>query len=355
MVAIKPKDLAPTTAVKFIGAGTAACIADLVTFPLDTAKVRLQIQGECKGTADASHGMAVRYRGVFGTITTMVRTEGARSLYNGLVAGLQRQMSFASVRIGLYDSMKQFYTRGSDRAGIVTQLMAGCTTGALAVVFAQPTDVVKVRFQAQVRLADGVKRYNGTMDAYRTIARDEGVRGLWKGCMPNITRNAIVNCSELVTYDIIKELLLKHDLMTDNLPCHFTSALSAGFCTTVVASPVDVVKTRFMNSSSGRYRSAMNCAYTMLSVEGTAAFYKGFVPSFLRLASWNIVMFVSYEQIKRTVSHKYSTIGACGEFLINFFWSYSRISMFLGHIFWVTSVKNWVEFPVSSSHQSSQS
>ncbi|XP_038860666.1 mitochondrial brown fat uncoupling protein 1-like isoform X3 [Salvelinus namaycush] len=232
MVGIKPTDLAPTTAVKFVGAGTAACIADLVTFPLDTAKVRLQIQGE----AQLGHGaQAVRYRGVFGTITTMVRTEGARSLYSGLVAGLQRQMSFASVRIGLYDSMKQFYTHGSD------------------------------------------------------------------SCMPNITRNAIVNCCELVTYDIIKELILKYDLMTDNLPCHFTAALGAGFCTTIVASPVDVVKTRFMNSTSGQYSSAMNCAYTMLTKEGPTAFYKGFVPSFLRLASWNIVMFVSYEQIKRAM------------------------------------------------------
>lgn len=45
---------------------------------------------------------------------TMVKTEGPRSLYNGLVAGLQRQMSFASVRIGLYDNMKQFYTNGSE-------------------------------------------------------------------------------------------------------------------------------------------------------------------------------------------------------------------------------------------------
>ena len=44
----------------------------------------------------------------------MVRTEGPRSLYSGLVAGLHRQMSFASVRIGLYDSMKQVYTRGSE-------------------------------------------------------------------------------------------------------------------------------------------------------------------------------------------------------------------------------------------------
>uniref|UniRef100_A0A8C6WGS9 Uncoupling protein 3 n=1 Tax=Neogobius melanostomus TaxID=47308 RepID=A0A8C6WGS9_9GOBI len=196
------KELVPTATVKFFGAGTAACIADLITFPLDTVKVRLQIQGENVKVEGAN---ATKYRGVFGTIATIVRTEGPRSLYNGLVAGLQRQMSFASVRIGLYDSMKQFYTRG---AGIVTRLMAGCTTGAMAVAFAQPTDVVKVRFQAEVRTGDCERRYNSTIDAYKSIARDEGVRGLWKGCMPNITRNAIVNCAELVTYDLIKELIL---------------------------------------------------------------------------------------------------------------------------------------------------
>ncbi|KAG7282667.1 hypothetical protein CRUP_017593 [Coryphaenoides rupestris] len=299
MVGIKPTDIAPSATIKFFGAGTAACVADLITFPLDTAKVRLQIQGEGIGAKGPG---VVHYKGVFGTITTMVRMEGARSLYNGLVAGLQRQMSFASVRIGLYDSMKMFYTRGSDNTGIVTRLMAGGTTGAMAVAFAQPTDVVKVRFQAQVRLDDGGRRYNGTMDAYRTIARDEGVRGLWKGCMPNIMRNAIVNCAELVTYDIIKELILKYNLMTDNMPCHFTAAFAAGFCTTVVASPVDVVKTRFMNSEAGRYDSAVRCALTMFRKEGPSAFYKGFVPSFLRMGSWNVVMFVSYEQIKRAMT-----------------------------------------------------
>lgn len=295
MVAGAAADLAPSAAVKIFSAGTAGCVADLVTFPLDTAKVRLQIQGESKPSS--------RYRGVVGTIFTMVKNEGPRSLYNGLVAGLHRQMGFASVRIGLYDTMKQFYTRGSDTAGLGIRLLAGCTTGAMAVAFAQPTDVVKVRFQAQVRLPEdgSVKRYNGTIDAYKTIARDEGIRGLWKGCLPNIARNAIVNCSELVTYDIIKELILKYNLMTDNMPCHFTAGFAAGFCTTIVASPVDVVKTRVMNSVPGQYSGAINCALTMLVNEGPTAFYKGFMPAFLRLGSWNIVMFVSYEQIKRAV------------------------------------------------------
>ncbi|KAG7484384.1 hypothetical protein MATL_G00048890 [Megalops atlanticus] len=299
MVGFGPADVPPTATVKFVGAGTAACIADLFTFPLDTAKVRLQIQGEAKAaTADVQ---MTRYRGVFGTITTMVRTEGPRSLYNGLVAGLQRQMSFASVRIGLYDSVKQLYTKGSEHVGVGSRLLAGCTTGAMAVAVAQPTDVVKVRFQAQASSADGNKRYHGTMHAYKTIAREEGIRGLWKGTSPNIARNAIVNCTELVTYDLIKDALLRTTPMTDNLPCHFTSAFGAGFCTTIIASPVDVVKTRYMNSANGQYRSALNCALIMLTKEGPTAFYKGFMPSFLRLGSWNVVMFVTYEQLKRAM------------------------------------------------------
>ncbi|OCT96432.1 hypothetical protein XELAEV_18014110mg [Xenopus laevis] len=276
MVGLKPTEVLPTPVVKFVGAGTAACIADLFTFPLDTAKVRLQM-------------------------------EGAASLYNGLVAGLQRQMSFASIRIGLYDSVKQFYCRHSESSGVACRLLAGCTTGALAVTLAQPTDVVKVRFQAHIKVIDGDRRYNGTVDAYKTIAKEEGLRGLWKGTITNITRNAIVNCAELVTYDLIKEEILNHRLMTDNMPCHFVAAFGAGFCATVVASPVDVVKTRYMNSPSGQYKNALNCAFTMVVKEGSVAFYKGFIPAFLRLGSWNIFMFVSYEQLKRAMMMAHSS------------------------------------------------
>uniref|UniRef100_A0A8C3LK60 Uncoupling protein 3 n=1 Tax=Chrysolophus pictus TaxID=9089 RepID=A0A8C3LK60_CHRPC len=214
MVGLKPPEVPPTAAVKFFSAGTAACIADLCTFPLDTAKVRLQIQGEEDRSTNT-----VEYRGVLGTLSTMVRTEGPRSLYSGLVAGLQRQMSFASIRIGLYDSVKQLYTpKGAER------LLAGCTTGAVAVTCAQPTDVVKVRFQALGALPESNRRYSGTVDAYKTIAREEGVRGLWRGTLPNIARNAIINCGELVTYDLIKDMLLRAQLMTGSSPPSCASA-----------------------------------------------------------------------------------------------------------------------------------
>lgn len=174
------------------------------------------------------------YRGLVGTLTTISRQEGPRALYNGLSAGLQRQMCFASVRLGLYDSVKNMYQdvlhENPQGMQIVTRIMAGLTTGGLAVVLAQPTDVVKVRFQAQRKGQSTASkpRYKSTLQAYRTIGRTEGMAGLWKGAIPNIGRNAVVNVSEIVCYDIVKDCLLQYSRLNDNIYCHFTAAVIAG-------------------------------------------------------------------------------------------------------------------------------
>ncbi|GAB5570487.1 mitochondrial brown fat uncoupling [Lynx pardinus] len=303
MVGLTASDVPPTMAVKIFSAGVAACVADVITFPLDTAKVRLQIQGECQTSS------TIKYRGVLGTITTLAKTEGPMKLYSGLPAGLQRQISFASLRIGLYDTVQEFFSAGKETtAGLGSKISAGLTTGGVAVFIGQPTEVVKVRLQAQSHLHGLKPRYTGTYNAYRIIATTEGLTGLWKGTTPNLTRNVIINCTEIVTYDLMKEALVKNKLLADDLPCHFVSALIAGFCTTVLSSPVDVVKTRFVNSPPGQYTSVPSCAITMLTKEGPLAFFKGFVPSFLRLGSWNVIMFVCFEQLKRELMKSRQTM-----------------------------------------------
>ncbi|XP_047423163.1 mitochondrial brown fat uncoupling protein 1 isoform X3 [Sciurus carolinensis] len=268
MVGPTASDVPPTMGVKIFSAGVAACLADVITFPLDTAKVRLQIQGECQVSS------GITYKGVLGTITTLAKTEGPMKLYSGLPAGLQRQISFASLRIGLYDSVQEFFTSGNESKHLGSKISAGLTTGGVAVFIGQPTEVVKVRLQAQSHLHGLKPRYTGTYNAYRIIATTESLRSLWK----------------------------------DDVPCHLLSALIAGFCTTLLSSPVDVVKTRFINSPPGQYTSVPSCAMTMLHKEGPTAFFKGFVPSFLRLGSWNIIMFVCFEQLKRELMKSRQTV-----------------------------------------------
>lgn len=122
------------------------------------------------------------------------------------------------------------------------QVAAGLTTGALGIMVASPTDLVKVRMQAEQ--AGGPKRYPNARAAYGIImrcacpaprmhlpgcrsrfglhfatkhaavgvkltvcspgCREEGVLGLWKGVTPNIGRNAIINAAELASYDSVR-------------------------------------------------------------------------------------------------------------------------------------------------------
>ena len=285
--------------MQLLTAGTAACVADLFTFPLDTAKVRLQVQGEggCNG---------LQGRGVLGTLFNIAKAEGPAALYSGIVPGLQRQMAFSAIRIGAYDAVKNKYMEVLGVSGglqlMGVRIAAGVTTGTLAILAAQPTDVVKVRMQA----AGSTQKYKGVMDAYHTIGRNEGfANGLYRGTMPNIARNCIVNVGETVVYDAAKDGLITSGYMTEGIACHFASAVIAGVTATLVASPVDVVKTRFMNSQNGRYRGALHCAQVTARTEGLLAFYKGFTASCMRLVSWNIVLWLSYEQIKLMVKKHY--------------------------------------------------
>jgi solute carrier family 25 (mitochondrial uncoupling protein), member 8/9 len=300
----KPVASGPLAVAKnLFAAGSAACIAEIVSLPLDTAKVRLQLQG-----AGIKAGEPVKYTNIMQTVRTIAVEEGPQALWKGLAPGLLRQMVFATLRIGLYEPVRNFFHSEPGEIPIYKKIMAGLTTGTIGITIANPTDLVKIRLQAEGRLPPGVpKRYTGTINAFSTIFKTEGLAGLWRGVLPNIARNSIISCAELVTYDEVKTFVLKNELMGDHIGTHLTCGTSAGFVATVVGSPVDVTKTRLMNQKPGvdgkmPYKNAFDCIWKTLKNEGPAGFYRGFIPNFGRICSWNIVMFLSFEQLKKTLN-----------------------------------------------------
>lgn len=248
-----------------------------------------------------SLNQAVPKMGAISIIRQNIASNGFRGLYGGITAGLQRQVAFCSVRIGCYESIKEFYSdllpASPDSKQIPQRILAGTTSAMLAVTLFQPTDVVKIRMQAQTGMAPELRRYKNSFQAYRHLYKG-GFSEAWRGLKANQFRLAVVNVSELVTYDVTKDTLINNKLMEDNSRCHFVSAALAGLFTTLVASPIDVVKTRVMNSAGGS-GTIFSIAKQMLFKEGITSFYKGVLPSYLRLGSWNIVMFMTYEQYKK--------------------------------------------------------
>ena len=74
---------------------------------------------------------------------------------------------------------------------LLVRIAAGVTTGTLAILSAQPTDVVKIRMQADVRAPGEAARYRGVIHAYKDIAVKEGMAGLYKGelALPRTSRD----------------------------------------------------------------------------------------------------------------------------------------------------------------------
>ena len=73
-------------------------------------------------------------------------------------------------------------------------------------VVTYPMDVVRRRMQVH-RMPGSAYTYKSTADAFITIARLEGVKGLFKGMVPNILKVAPLNATSFVTYELMKTLL----------------------------------------------------------------------------------------------------------------------------------------------------
>ena len=89
--------------------------------------------------------------------------------------------------------------------GVGVRILAGFTTGGLAVLLAQPTDVVKVRLQVGKNGQNQV-RYKSTLQAYRQIALNEGTRGLWKG---NVLHH-ISRTHSIIRYPTVNTPMIYH-------------------------------------------------------------------------------------------------------------------------------------------------
>eukprot|EP01024_Parvocaulis_polyphysoides_P021263 TRINITY_DN2006_c1_g2_i1.p1 TRINITY_DN2006_c1_g2~~TRINITY_DN2006_c1_g2_i1.p1 ORF type:complete len:297 (-),score=35.46 TRINITY_DN2006_c1_g2_i1:178-1068(-) len=280
----------------FTASAISACFAETVTLPIDTAKVRLQIQS---GSS--------KYNGLMGTVATIAKEEGPAALWKGLTPGLHRQCVYGGLRIGLYEPVKELFV-SKDHQGPVSlpiKVLAALTTGAIAITVASPTDLVKVRMQSEGKLAPGTpKKYPSAVAAYGIIAREEGVARMWTGLGPNIARNAIINAAEMASYDQIKQSLMGTGYFQDNVQTHLIAGLGAGFFAVCIGSPVDVVKSRIMGDTAGKYKGVLDCFYKTFVNDGVLAFYKGFVPNFGRLGSWNVVMFLTLEQVKKLFTPK---------------------------------------------------
>ncbi|KAF4797431.1 Mitochondrial dicarboxylate carrier [Turdus rufiventris] len=274
--------------------GLASSGAACCTHPLDLLKVHLQTQQEVKMRMT---GMAMH----------VIRTDGFLALYNGLSASLCRQMTYSLTRFGIYETAKKHLSQGSQGPPPFYQKVLLGAAGGLAGGFVgTPADMVNVRMQNDMKQPPAQRRnYSHALDGMYRVLREEGVKKLFSGASVASSRGALVTIGQLSCYDQAKQLVLATGLLSDNIFAHFLSSFIAGISATFLCQPLDVLKTRLMNSH-GEYRGVVHCA-TETAKLGPLAFYKGFVPAAVRLVPHTVLTFIFLEQLRKYFGIKVTT------------------------------------------------
>ncbi|CAH1104687.1 unnamed protein product [Psylliodes chrysocephalus] len=285
----------------FIYGGVASCVAEFGTFPIDTTKTRLQIQGQ---KLDKNHAN-LKYRGMVDCFIKIAKQEGFSSLYSGIWPAVLRQATYGTIKFGTYYTLKRIlvsYNNGKE--SVTVNVGCGIVAGAISSAIANPTDVLKVRMQ--VAGINGNTNI-GLINCFRDVYTHEGISGLWRGVNPTAQRAAVIAAIELPVYDFCKNHLM--NLLGDKATNHFISSLIASLGSAVGSTPIDVVRTRLMNQrklkrSGGPlppfvYEGTLDCFVQTYRNEGFWAFYRGFVPTLFRMGPWNIIFFLTYEQLKK--------------------------------------------------------
>jgi solute carrier family 25 (adenine nucleotide translocator) protein 4/5/6/31 len=189
----------------FISGGMAGGTATTVLYPVEFLRTRLAMdQGRSVETR--------KYRGMRHVLTSTLRADGLRGLYQGYGIAVSGGILFRLLYLGGYDAIKtewQIYKRqtgGNDSLDWTERFAAAEMISLTAGTICYPIDSVRRRMMMQAGEPKEKRLYIGSIHCFRVIWAQEGLRGFFLGIAPNMVRS-IGGALMLVAYDLFKVIL----------------------------------------------------------------------------------------------------------------------------------------------------
>ncbi|XP_047975822.1 probable envelope ADP,ATP carrier protein, chloroplastic [Salvia hispanica] len=181
---------------------------------------------------------------------------------------------------------------------------AGAIAGAAAKTVTAPLDRIKLLMQTHGLRAgqDGAKKGIGFLEAISLVGKEEGLKGYWKGNLPQVIRVIPYSAVQLFAYESYKKLFRGKDGEL-SLIGRLAAGACAGMTSTFVTYPLDVLRLRLAVEPG--YKTMSQVAANMLREEGFASFYNGLGPSLIGIAPYIAVNFCVFDLVKKSLPEKY--------------------------------------------------
>jgi len=287
--AAAPKPL-PKSAI-FASAGIGGCIGWCFVHPFNTIAVRANLA--------SAAGQSFSLGG-------MIEKQGLKSVYDGLSAGLLRQVFYATARFGLFETFRDMLHEYRGKTDFASRVATGLVSGGIAAYISCPMEVAVVRMSNDATLPPDERRnYKSVFDTASRIIKEEGVSAFWRGSSPFVTRACMVGVFQVATLDQFKEMYCHYlNQVKNSIPNVFCAAMTSGLIYSIATMPLEATKNRMASQKpdpkTGKlpYTGIVQTLTKVSSESGFLALYNGFLPYYLRCGGHTVSMFIIVQMLR---------------------------------------------------------
>ncbi|XP_027495987.1 S-adenosylmethionine mitochondrial carrier protein isoform X1 [Corapipo altera] len=257
--------------VALAAGGVAGVCVDLILFPLDTVKTRLQ----------SPQGFR--------------KAGGFRGIYAGVPSTAIGSFPNAAAFFITYENVKSVLPHGSSSyLSPATHMVAASLGEVVACLIRVPSEVVKQRAQ--------VSPSSSTLRILSQTLYHEGVQGLYRGYKSTVLREIPFSLVQFPLWESLKDLWSwKQGHVVDSWQSAVCGAFAGGFAA-VVTTPLDVAKTRIMLAKAGS-RTATGNVLTALGgiwrTQGLSGLFAGVVPRMAAISLGGFIFLGTYEKTRQ--------------------------------------------------------
>ncbi|KAK7489730.1 hypothetical protein BaRGS_00019125 [Batillaria attramentaria] len=269
--------------VALLAGGMAGTSVDVVLFPLDTIKTRLQSQQGFKASG------------------------GFRGIYSGLLSATLGSAPTAALFFCSYEMTKHaLHKMAGERWAPACHMTAASVGEVMACLTRVPVEVVKQRAQASPSLS--------SVTVFRQTLAAEGARGLYRGYVTTVAREIPFSLIQFPLWELLKK---EWSLRTQQPVAAWQSSICgavAGGISASLTTPLDVAKTRIMLAEKGSAVAEGSMTYVMKQVyleRGVAGLFSGVVPRVTWISVGGAIFLGVYDKV-RLVLQPWMRSERCG-------------------------------------------
>ena len=288
-----------------LSGGAAGTVASCITNPLEVVKMQLQSSSAAVGELSGAGGSpAAIARRIF-------EKDGLMGFWKGMKPTLIGIIPCRSVYFFSYEQTKRHLgSMGMREGGVPNALISGLAAGVSSNTLTNPIWMVKSRLQLLADSSAGQKAYTGYRDAVRSIFKEEGIGGFYKGISASYW-GCLEGATQFMLYEQIKTRLIAQQNIrreeqglrpTDKLSqlSYFLSAAVAKGTASIITYPHEVARTRVREQARNgifKYKGMWQTIGVVAKEEGWKGLYSGMGVHLMKVVPNTAIMFLTYEVV----------------------------------------------------------